>query len=115
MRKHLHARLALLLVAMLAAVPVQAAPKDDGAITMLVMDPLALPLSCPCVAGYAQRKYEVLGEYLSKELGQPVEVVFAESIKNALDKESIDDVHLIIGKDSVVRAQSKKHDYEPSL
>ncbi|MBA4106249.1 MAG: hypothetical protein C0485_10865 [Pirellula sp.] len=114
MRKHLHARLALLLVAMLAAVPVQAASKDDGAITMLVMDPLALPLSCPCVAGYAQRKYEVLGEYLSKELGQPVEVVFAESIKNALDKESIDDIHIIVGKDSVVRAQGKKHDFDVS-
>jgi outer membrane protein assembly factor BamB len=84
-------------------------------ISMVVMDPLALPLSCPCVAGYAQRKYEALGEYLGKELGRPVEITFAESIKNALDKESVDDVHLIIGKDSVVRAQSKKHKYESTL
>src|SRR5688500_162229 len=46
-----------------------AAPEAAGsgdAISMVVMDPLALPLSCPCVAGYAQRKYEVLGEYLEK-------------------------------------------------
>lgn len=91
------------------------AKSDAEPISMVVMDPLALPLSCPCVAGYAQRKYEVLGDYLSKQLGRPVEVTFAESIKNALDKESVHDVHLIIGKDSVVRAQSKKHNYEASL
>ena len=76
------------------------AKSDAEPISMVVMDPLALPLSCPCVAGYAQRKYEVLGDYLSKQLGRPVVVTFAESIKNALDKESVDDVHLIIGKDS---------------
>ena len=29
-------------------------------LSLIVMDPLAAPLSCPCVAGYAQRKYEVL-------------------------------------------------------
>lgn len=106
-------------LAILTAVPKHAEADDAKSaaepISMLVMDPLALPLSCPCVAGYAQRKYEVLGEYLSKELGRPVQVTFAESIKNALDKENVDDVHLIIGKDSVVRAQSKKHKYEPSL
>ncbi|MBL9164670.1 MAG: PhnD/SsuA/transferrin family substrate-binding protein [Planctomycetaceae bacterium] len=108
-----------MLAALFAAAPLRA-PADDaksaeGPISMLVMDPLALPLSCPCVAGYAQRKYEVLGDYLSQELGRPVEITFAESIKNALDKEHVDDIHLIIGKDSVVRAQSKKHKYEPSL
>ena len=31
---------------------------------MVVMDPLALPLSCPCVKGYAQRNYDKLGEKL---------------------------------------------------
>jgi hypothetical protein len=34
-----------------------------GDLTIVVMDPLALPLSCPCVKGYAQRKYETLAEY----------------------------------------------------
>ena len=92
----------------------QAAPKDD-AISMVVMDPLALPLSCPCVAGYAQRKCEVLGDYLSERLGRPVVITFAESLKNALDKESVDDVHLVVGKDSVVRAQGKKHNLDVSL
>lgn len=108
-----------LLAVLLTTAPLQATADDAKSaaepISMVVMDPLALPLSCPCVAGYAQRKYEVLGDYLSKELGRPVEITFAESIKNALDKENVDDVHLIIGKDSVVRAQGEKHKYEPSL
>lgn len=112
MRMSLLASVALLSAALLPPVTAQAAPKDDDAISLVVMDPLALPLSCPCVAGYAQRKYEVLGEYLSKALGRPVEVTFAESLKNALDKESVDDVHIIIGKDSVVQAQGKKHDFD---
>ena len=111
---NLSASIALLVAALLASGAAHAAPKDDAAISMVVMDPLALPLSCPCVAGYAQRKYEVLGDYLSKQLGRPVEVTFAESIKNALDKESVDDVHIIIGKDSVVRAQGGKHELDVS-
>lgn len=91
------------------------AASSQDAISMVVMDPLALPLSCPCVAGYAQRKYEVLGEYLTKRLNRPVEITFAESISNALEKESVKDVHLIIGKDSVVRAQGAKHKLDVSL
>ncbi|HYO23705.1 MAG TPA: PQQ-binding-like beta-propeller repeat protein [Lacipirellulaceae bacterium] len=78
--------------------------------SMVVMDPLAAPLSCPCVAGYAQRKYEVLGEYLSEQLHRPVTVTFAESIASALEREGVDEVHLVIGKDSVVRAHGKKLD-----
>src|SRR5215207_108072 len=89
------ASIVCLVATLLSSSTAAAAPKDEGPISMLVMDPLALPLSCPCVAGYAQRKYEVLGEYLSKQLGRPVEVTFAESVKNALDKESVHDVHII--------------------
>ena len=111
----LSASIAFLVYALLAFDAAHTAPKDDAAISMVVMDPLALPLSCPCVAGYAQRKYEVLGDYLSKQLGRPVEVTFAESIKNALDKESVNDVHIIIGKDSVVRAQGGKLELDVSL
>ncbi len=43
---------------------------DDNQLTMVVMDPLALPLSCPCVQGYAQRNYDKLAETLEKELGR---------------------------------------------
>ena len=40
----------------------------DDAFHLVVMDPLSKPLSCDCVQGYAQRKYELLGEHLTKHL-----------------------------------------------
>ncbi|MEM9657939.1 MAG: PhnD/SsuA/transferrin family substrate-binding protein, partial [Planctomycetota bacterium] len=116
--------LSLRSLAMVAALAMYAAPRPQPAcadssaeesITLLVMDPLAAPLSCPCVEGYAQRKYEVLGEYLSRQLGKKIVVTFAESIKGALKKESVDRVHLIVGKDSVVRAQGREHDLNVKL
>ena len=70
---------------------------------MVVMDPLAAPLSCPCVQGYAQRRYEKLAEYLTEQLGRPVHVTFAESFSNALAKDGCDGIDIAIGKDSVVR------------
>ncbi|TWT31182.1 outer membrane biogenesis protein BamB [Posidoniimonas corsicana] len=79
--------------------------------SLVVMDPLAAPLSCPCVEGYAQRKYEVLGEHLEKTLGRPVTVTFAESLAGALKKEGCDHADLIIGKDSVVRSDAAKAGY----
>ncbi len=77
-------------------------------LTMVVMDPLAAPLSCPCVEGYAQRKYEVLGEYLSLKLKRPVKVIFTESLKLAVDNDKFEQADIIIGKDSVVRFDSKR-------
>jgi len=60
---------------------------QDRGLSLVVMDPLALPLSCPCVEGYAQRDYDKLAEYLSERLGRPVHVTFAESFGKALAKE----------------------------
>ena len=74
---------------------------------MVVMDPLAEPLSCPCVKGYAQRKYEKLAEFLSAKLGQPVQVTFAESFEKALAKDTCKVIDIAIGKDSVVRHDAK--------
>jgi len=106
----------LLLFPFIATLPAAAAPADqDGPLSLVVMDPLALPLSCPCVAGYAQRDYEKLGAYLAERLGRPVEVTFAESIANALEKPGVDRIHLVIGKDSVVRAQGKQHKLDVAL
>jgi len=85
-------------------------PKPDGdakSLSMVVMDPLAEPLSCPCVKGYAQRKYEKLAEFLSEQLGQPVHVTFAESFEKALAKESCKSIDIAIGKDSVVRSDAR--------
>ena len=78
----------------------------DQSLSMVVMDPLAEPLSCPCVQGYAQRKYEKLADYLTTQLGRPVHVTFAESFEKALAKESCKTIDLAIGKDSVVRADA---------
>jgi ABC-type phosphate/phosphonate transport system substrate-binding protein len=75
---------------------------------VIVMDPLALPLSCPCVKGYAQRDYDQLGKYLEGRLHFPVRVVFSETVREALDKKTGGRADLVIGKDSVVRRQTKR-------
>jgi ABC-type phosphate/phosphonate transport system substrate-binding protein/outer membrane protein assembly factor BamB len=74
----------------------------DG-LSMVVMDPLAAPLSCPCVEGYAQRRYEELAGYLSQQLGRPVQVTFAASFEKALEQAGCTAIDIAIGKDSVVR------------
>jgi len=61
------------------------------------MDPLAAPLACKCVEGFAQRDYAKLAAFLSARLGRQVEVAFAESLAKAPAAPD-----LIIGKWSVV-------------
>lgn len=73
------------------------------ALVVVVMDPLALPLSCPCVKGYAQRDYDQLGKWLEQKLGRPVQVFFDESLVVAMSKKSGGRADLIIGKCSVVK------------
>src|SRR5262245_7422509 len=105
------ARTVLGAVALFALVsPAFPAEKNATALTVVVMDPLAAPLSCPCVAGYAQRDYAKLGAHLEKALGRPVKVHFAETLTEALKKKSDGKADLIIGKDSVVRAGAKAND-----
>jgi ABC-type phosphate/phosphonate transport system substrate-binding protein len=86
-----------------------AIPED--ALVLVVMDPLSAPLSCPCVEGYAQRKYEVLGKYLEAKTNRKVAVVFAEALSKAL-KDTGGRADLIVGKDSVVRSDGKKANLE---
>lgn len=74
-----------------------------NALTIIVMDPLAAPLSCPCVKGYAQRDYDQLGKYLETKLGRPVQVFYDESLPVALKKKTAGKADLVIGKCSVVR------------
>ena len=88
------------------AAPAFAESKPD-ALTIVVMDPMAAALSCPCVKGYAQRDYDKLGAFLGKELGRSVKVVFAESLTKALKEKAEGRADLIIGKESVVRAETK--------
>jgi len=72
------------------------------------MDPLAAPLSCPCVKGYAQRDYDRLGLYLQTKLSRPVRVVYNESLSAALRDETGGKADLVIGKHSVVAAYAQK-------
>lgn len=89
-------------------------PKD-AEYTIVVTDPLALPLACSCVEGYAQRKYEKLADHLQMKLGKSVRVVWSDSIAIAQREYGLGKKTLFIGKDSVVRHDTKslKIDVKP--
>ncbi len=76
-------------------------------LTVVVMDPLAAPLACACVQGYAQRDYDRLGAFLEKQLGGKVEVVYSEDLAGALRMAS-GGADLIIGKQSLVQCDAKE-------
>lgn len=74
---------------------------------VIVMDPMSDKLSCDCVKGYAQRKYETLGEHLESTLGRPVKLHWSDSLTKAMKEDSDGKADLIIGKHSVVLADAK--------
>lgn len=81
----------------------------EPGLTLVVMDPLAAPLSCPCVKGYAQRDYAALAAHLEKALGRPVAVLFTESLVKAvgtLGEGKNARADIVIGKRSVVAAEA---------
>lgn len=75
---------------------------------VVVMDPLAKPLSCPCVQGYAQRDYDKLAASLSKKLNRPVKTYFKESLTAAMQRDTKGIAHLVIGKKSVVEYDARQ-------
>jgi ABC-type phosphate/phosphonate transport system substrate-binding protein len=77
-------------------------------LVVVVMDPLAKPLSCPCVEGYAQRDYDKLGAYLSRKLGRPVTVHYSDSLVKAMKTKTSGKADLVIGKKSVVEHDAKR-------
>lgn len=79
----------------------------DAELTLIVMDPLAAPLACDCVEGYAQRKYEVLADYIAKETKKTVRVKWTDDLES-LPKDGTVVPSIIIGKDSVVRSGAHK-------
>jgi outer membrane protein assembly factor BamB/ABC-type phosphate/phosphonate transport system substrate-binding protein len=77
-------------------------------LVVVVMDPLAAQLSCPCVKGYAQRDYDALAAHLAHSLGCPVRLGFGESLAAGLKAAKADRADIVIGKDSVIRADAAK-------
>ena len=102
----------LLLALPAAGLAAVTAAAGEAELTVVVMDPLAAPLSCPCVKGYAQRDYDKLGAFLARKLGRPVKVHYSESLANALLKKTGGKADVIIGKDSVVRAEARGNKVE---
>ncbi|MFV0444134.1 MAG: PhnD/SsuA/transferrin family substrate-binding protein [Planctomycetaceae bacterium] len=95
--------LAILTGSLCAAEPAAPTP-----LTLVVMDPLSAPLACDCVQGYAQRKYEALGNFLSQQLQRPVRVYWSESLAQALEEKTSGAADLVIGKHSVVLHDAAK-------
>jgi len=81
--------------------PPAMAAEAPGTLRLLVMDPLALPLSCACVPGVGQKDYGRLAEALRRVSGRPVELCYAESLAAAYRREE-QRFDLIIGQRSVV-------------
>ncbi len=84
-----------------------APPAAKSPLTVVVLDPLSKELACDCVSGYAQRDYTRLGAHLEALLQNKVKVVFSESLSAALKDKTDGQADVIIGKDSVVRADIK--------
>ena len=71
------------------------------------MDPMAKQLACDCVAGYAQRDYRLLAEYLESQLERPIDLAFAEALADpqVAGSETVD---FVFGKFSVVTFDANK-------
>ena len=109
MKRSLTGMTGLVVMACLAAAGVFSRPAfadDAGPLIVVVMDPLAAPLSCPCVKGYAQRDYKKLAEHLQRELERPVKIYFHESLTSVLEEKTSGRADLVIGKRSVVAAEA---------
>ena len=77
----------------------------DTPLQLVVMDPLALQLSCTCVKGTGQRRYDLLAKHLEKQLGREVWLTFDESLVLALQRTG-GKADIVIGKDATVRADA---------
>ena len=79
----------------------------DRELRIVVMDPMAAPLSCACVKGMGQRDYHSLARHLADHVGRPVKLIFEESLDLAYGRVGRN-VDLIIGKQSVVRFDARQ-------
>ena len=106
--KHFLLACAIAMLAIGVGGVVGAAESPSDPLVVVVMDPLAAPLSCPCVEGYAQRDYEALAERLETLLARPIALHFSESLERAMKLDTKGRADLVIGKRSVIEADAKK-------
>ncbi|MFO1020477.1 MAG: PhnD/SsuA/transferrin family substrate-binding protein [Planctomycetales bacterium] len=83
------------------------APREAG-LTLVVMDPLAAPLACPCVKGYAQRDYAKLAQLLEKHTGEKVSLFFGETLPAVYAGKAKGKADIVIGKYSVAKHGGEK-------
>ncbi len=75
---------------------------ESRELRILVMDPLAAPLSCDCVDGHGQRKYDLWADQLKLLLNRDISLTFNENVGLA-KKQAGHDFDLIIGKSNLVQ------------
>ncbi|MDV6029958.1 MAG: PQQ-binding-like beta-propeller repeat protein [Phycisphaera sp. RhM] len=78
----------------------------EPTLNLVVMDPLSLPLSCACVDGVGQRRYEPLVEHLEAVIGRKIHLVYEESLQLA-KRRGLPSIDLVVGKRSVVLADAE--------
>ncbi|MCX7049159.1 MAG: PhnD/SsuA/transferrin family substrate-binding protein [Candidatus Sumerlaeota bacterium] len=88
-----------------AAQESNAAPAGAKILRVAVMDPMADKLSCPCLEGYAQRRYDLLADFIGKRLGCKVQLFYGESLNVPLH-ESPGGIDVAIAKCSVVEYEA---------
>ena len=95
------------LAGLLSALALPLGQAEEPPVRVVVMDPLALPLSCSCVDGVGQRRYDKLAAHLEQATGRQFKLTFEESLDLALRRiRSKPD--FIIGKDAMVRFDAKR-------
>lgn len=81
------------------------APHSESTLHMVVMDPMSLPLSCACVDGVGQRRYELLSQQIQDAVEMKVNLVYEESLQLAI-RRGLPRIDVVIGKRSVVLADA---------
>jgi ABC-type phosphate/phosphonate transport system substrate-binding protein len=112
MRRVIAGCLVAALVCLSGVSSVRAADPAGPPLSLVVMDPLSKPLACDCVQGYAQRKYEKLGEFLTAKLHRPVQVYWSASLETAVAEQTSGQADIVIGKHSVVLFDAKQLERE---
>jgi len=95
------------LTGLLFALALPLGQAEEPPVQVVVMDPLALPLSCSCVEGVGQRRYDKLAAHLEQTTGRRFRFIYEESLDLA-QRRIRSKPDFIIGKDAMVRFDAKR-------